>query len=834
MRYSFLLLLLTTLFTGTLLAQSEPGAGTALATRPDYRPTPEKKFALQHTRLEVSFDYKKRRMPGKVWLTVQPHFYASDVLELDAKGMLIHQVALQKGNQLLPLRYAYEDSLVLRISLDKAYQRHEQLTVYIDYTARPDELKVKGSAAITDAKGLYFINPDGKDSSKPIQIWTQGETEATSVWCPTIDKTNQKTTQQISMTVPEKYVTLSNGILTKQTNNSNGTRTDVWRMDLPHSPYLFFMGVGDYAVIKDKYKQLPVDYYVDKKYASVARQIFGDTPAMIEYFERLLGVSFPWAKYAQIVGEDYVSGAMENTTATLHGSAAYQNARQLKDENRWEIVVAHELFHQWFGDLVTTESWSNLTVNESFADYSETLWLEHKYGKDRALQYHHEAMQGYLSNPANASRHLVRFQYADKEDMFDAVSYQKGGRILHMLRQYLGDSAFFKGMQLYLQQNKFKNAEAHQLRLAMEEVSGRDLNWFFDQWYFGAGHPKVQLRYQYVDSLQQLQIIIQQLQSKHIFYAPVQIAIHETGTVMRMTHWMGSRAADTLKLAMKAAPLWVNIDPERGMLWEKDLRQTPAQWLYQGMAADDVIEKLEVLEWLGKNWQDSSAYQQLLKRYLQDEYAGTRKAAYQLLRKLGLPANHVLIAPIANQLAAEPDALTKAAMIDVLANNSAEEYVGLMAQLATDSSYSVAGAALEALCRYQSEKAVAMAADMAGDARGRLRSSVKIADYLTKDINNAEEHINKYRKLPLFEKLSETNAMLYLAERMPNMELFKKAVAPAIESYKFLRSDFQGWQSAIGATLRWMISKRQRSLMDNPYDGLAQQQLEYLKEKAGL
>lgn len=833
MRFPLLCLLAAVIGTQIAFAQSEPAL--PLAARPDYRPTPEKKFALLHTRLEVSFDYSKRRMPGKAWLTLQPHFYASSQLELDAKGMLIHKVALQKGNQLVPLRYDYADSMVLQIALDRVYQRNEKLTVYIDYTARPDELKVKGSAAITDAKGLYFINPDGKDSSKPVQIWTQGETEATSVWCPTIDKNNQKTTQEISMTVPDKYVTLSNGILTKQTKNANGTRTDVWRMDLPHSPYLFFMGVGDYAIIKDKYKQLPVEYYVDKQYAGVARQIFGDTPAMIEYFEKLLGVEFPWIKYAQIVGEDYVSGAMENTTATLHGSAAYQNARQLKDENRWEIVVAHELFHQWFGDLVTTESWSNLTVNESFADYSETLWLEYKYGKDRALQYHHEAMQGYLSNPANASRHLVRFQYADKEDMFDAVSYQKGGRILHMMRQFLGDSAFFKGMQLYLQQNRFKNAEAHQLRLAMEEVSGRDLNWFFDQWYYGAGHPKVQLRYQYIDSLQKLWISIRQTQSKQLFYHPVQIDVHHGGgQTTRHTHWMGTRAADTIWLAMNTAPQWVNIDPDRGMLWEKDQQQTTSQWLYQSQVADDVIEKLEVLDWLGKNWVDSAAQQQVLQRYLQDSYAGTRKAAYQLLRKLALPANHVLVAPIASQLAAENDALTKAAMVDVLANNPGEEYFGLLAQLATDSSYSVAGAALEALCRYQPDKALAMAADMASDARGRLRSSVKIAEYLTKDLTKAEEHINKYRKLPLFEKLAETNAMLYLAERMPNMELFKKAVAPAIESYKFLRSDFQGWQSAVGSTLRWMISKRQRSLMDNPYDGLAQQQLEYLKEKAGL
>ena len=175
------------------------------------------------------------------------------------------------------------------------------------------------------------------------------------------------------MTVPSKYVTLSNGLLISQKKNADGTRTDYWKMDLPHAPYLFFMGVGDYAIVKDKYKNMPVDYYVEKEYAPVAKKIFGETPAMIGFFEKITGIPYPWPKYDQIVGRDYVSGAMENTTATLHQESAYQNARQLVDGNSWEDVIAHELFHQWFGDLVTTESWSNITLNESFADYSETL-----------------------------------------------------------------------------------------------------------------------------------------------------------------------------------------------------------------------------------------------------------------------------------------------------------------------------------------------------------------------------------------------------------------------------------------------------------------------------
>jgi aminopeptidase N len=222
---------------------------------------------------------------------------------LDAKGMDIKQVAVVKNGKNNPLKYQY-DKEVLNIKLDKTYRNNETYTIYIDYVAKPDELTAKGSAAITDAKGLYFINPRGEEKNKPTQIWTQGETEATSVWVPTIDKPNQKTTQEMYLTVPVKYVSLSNGKLISQKVNADGTRTDYWKMDQPHAPYLFFMGIGDYAVIKDQYKGKEVSYYVEKEYAPVARRIFGHTPEMMAYFSRITGVDYPWVKYAQMTARD--------------------------------------------------------------------------------------------------------------------------------------------------------------------------------------------------------------------------------------------------------------------------------------------------------------------------------------------------------------------------------------------------------------------------------------------------------------------------------------------------------------------------------------------------
>ncbi len=277
----------------------------------DYRATATKINDLVHTKLAVSFDYDKAYLYGKEWVTLQPHFYPTDSLTLDAKGMDIHQVALVKGSENMPLKYNYENELKLHIHLDKTYEKGEQYTIYIDYTAKPDELKVSGSRAIQSAKGLYFINPKGTVPNKPIQIWTQGETESNSCWFPTIDHPDQKTTEEIDMAVPDKYVTLSNGVMTEQHKNGDGTRTDIWKLDKPNAPYLFMMAVGDFIKTEDHWKNIPVDYYLEPAYAPYARQIFGNTPEMIDYFSKILKYNFPWPKYAQIVVRDYVSGAME-------------------------------------------------------------------------------------------------------------------------------------------------------------------------------------------------------------------------------------------------------------------------------------------------------------------------------------------------------------------------------------------------------------------------------------------------------------------------------------------------------------------------------------------
>ena len=663
--------LLGVMLSGNTFAQTETSGRTEI-----YRQTHTKTTELKHTKLKVNFDYQKEQMGGEEWLTASPYFYSTDSLVLNAKGMLIHEVALDKNGSKSPLKYEYKDDL-LKINLDKTYNRNQDYTVYIKYTARPNEVSQKGSAAISDAKGLYFINAQGKDADKPTQIWTQGETESSSAWFPTIDKSNQKTTQEIYMTVPDKYVTLSNGIMKSSTKESGGLRTDHWVMDKKHAPYLFFMGVGEYAIVKDKWRNIEVDYYVEKEYEPFAKQIFGNTPEMIEFFSKRLNYDYPWSKYAQITGRDFVSGAMENTTATLHQESAQQKPGDLIDENRWEDTIAHELFHHWFGDLVTAESWSNLTVNESFANYSQYLWNEHKYGKDIADYGLMKEIRGYMMDPSNISKDLVRFNYHSREDMFDGVSYNKGGAILHMLRNYLGDDAFFAGLTDYLKTNEFGTGEAHQLRLSLEKVSGKDLNWFFNQWYFGNGNPKISYTTSFEPVKKEVTITLSQNQIGQNFQFPLSIDIFENGKPTRKNVWVSAKEKNDFTFQVSKNPDLVNLNSDGVLLAEITDTKTPEQFLIQYQNSTQFLSRYKAVENAIENLTKNPAALKTVVAALKDSNFRIRGKALVGLDLSKPDQAKAALAEVEKMASSDPKTLVQGAAISALGKIKDKKYLPL-------------------------------------------------------------------------------------------------------------------------------------------------------------
>jgi len=555
-----------------------------------YNSSAQRRNDLLHTALDVRFDWKKQHLLGRATLKLKPLFYPTDSLRLDAKGFDIKKVVIKNGSQEVQLQYTYNDNKNLFIKLDRMYTRNDPYTIYIEYTAKPNDLPLGGSAAITADKGLYFINPLKDDPDKPQQIWTQGETESSSCWFPTIDRPNERTTQEMYITVENRFKTLSNGLLKSSTPNSDGTRTDYWVMDMPHAPYLFMMAVGEFAVVKDTWNGIPLEYYVEPEFEKDAKAIYPNTPEMLSFFSERFGVKYPWQKYSQIVVRDYVSGAMENTTAVIFGDFIQMDSRSLIDNNDTnEGIVAHEMMHHWFGDLVTCESWANLPLNESFANYSEYLWYEHKYSRDHADYIRMNEIRGYLNQATiqGNAQPLIRYNYADKEDMFDAHSYNKGGAVLHMLRHYLGDDAYFEGLRTYLEENKFRAAEVHDLRLAFEKVCGEDLNWFFNQWFLTKGHPKLEISRKYDPNKKEMQVTLEQIQphsQSTVFILPMAIDIYtDANSNKPMRHEIRmTEQKQTFNLPVgSGVPIWTAVDAERVILCERKEEQSVPELIQQ-------------------------------------------------------------------------------------------------------------------------------------------------------------------------------------------------------------------------------------------------------------
>ncbi|WP_438988407.1 M1 family aminopeptidase [Polaribacter sp.] len=719
----------------------------------NYKAEREKTHSLIHTKLKVDFNFDKKELKGEAWITAKPYFYDSSTFILDAKAMLIHTITLQNKK----LDYHY-DGYQITINLPKKYTKEETFTVYINYTARPEKVKEKGSDAITAAKGLYFINASGIDKNKPAQIWTQGETEGSSCWFPTIDAPNQKTTQEIYITVPNKYVTLSNGELVNQTKNG-ANRTDYWKLDQKHAPYLFFLGVGEFEIIKDTYKNIPVNYYVEKEYAPYAKQIFGNTPEMMQFFSEKLGVEFPWNKYSQIVVRDYVSGAMENTTAVVHGEQAYQKPGQLIDENKHENTIAHELFHHWFGNLVTSESWSNLTLNESFANYSEYLWLEYKYGKEAAAMHLYDNNLLYL-NGQESDKKLVRFNYDDKEDLFDLVSYNKGGAILHMLRNYVGDEAFFTVLKAYLTEYKYQSAEVHQLRLIFEKITGKDLNWFFNQWYYGANHPTISVSYDYNLIRKTVTVNIYQQQIEK-FQFPLTIDIFEGNKRRRETVFIENNDA-SFTFNYNKQPTLIQVNADGVLLCEINENKVVSDYIFQLKNAENYGHRREALLEIAKKQDDKDAFKAVVSA-MDDSSYKIRVLALENVDLINKFSKKDAIRKIIQMAKQDNKTLVQAAAIETLGKLTDPELKQIFVEGLESKSFAVLGKSLVAMYYVDQNLAIKKSKELPDEVRKIL------ANPLTKIFIKA----NDESELAFIAK--NIISGMYLSGNSTNKALYEKA-----------------------------------------------------------
>lgn len=695
----------------------------------DYRATEERTWDITHTHVKLSFNWEERSANGDVWIDIQPYkdYYLLDSVVLDAKSMNIALVNRVDGAEEKPLKYKYKNDK-LTIYNTKAKQR-----LHIKYTALPYSSSTGGSKSITDDRGLYFINHDGKVPNKPMQIWTQGETQANSHWMPTFDVPNERFTLQVDLIVSDTMTTLSNGKLVKQETLADGLRMDSWEIDKPIQPYVATIAIGKYTITKDTWRGRPVNYYTEKEYAPYARSIFSNTTEMLEFFSQVTGVTYPWSKYSQVIVRDFVSGAMENTSASTFGEFVSQNDREIADRN-YEDVVAHELFHQWFGDYVTAESWSNITLNESFANYGEQLWRKYKYGLASEQQLAYDDLNVYLASRQNTNRPLARYHYKSRDDVFDRVSYQKGGAILRYLHGLIGDDAFSEAMKIYLTQNALQPAEIANWRMAVEEATGKDWNWFFNQWYLKAGHPVLKIEHEYNDEAKELVVTIIQTQKKDwgTYSLPLKTLL-VNGDVKEVIDWQIERKEEVYTYPYKNGKRPVVVPDIEHWLPGSIFEHKPsAIWKEQFAAVEkeDIISKVRAmygnkLEKGKSPLEDYDEKANIFEMALDDSNPFIRQ---KTLTILGATKTEKKVAYWKDKVTYvaqnDGDNATVAAAVRALAKWKIKE-TELYYELLNSQSYSVAGAALNAIAQLDEDTAYTIAkATLAQEPKAILRSNV--------------------------------------------------------------------------------------------------------------
>jgi aminopeptidase N len=698
-----------------------------------YQPAATRSMDLVHMKLQLKFDWKSQQVKGMAQLLLTPYFYPQKTVVLDAQDFELEWVGISKGSdymEWLPYRYNGQE---LEVDLPKELAPGDTVELVIEYVAFPEKNSGEGSAAITDTKGLYFIDPMDTIPGKPTMLWTQGETQHSSKWFPTIDQPNERLTHDIWLTVPDSMVSISNGRLIQQESLENGLRRDYWKMDLPHAPYLVVIAVGDFAKVTSSHGDLPLGYYVEKGYEKGAEKVFARTPQMIGYFEKILGVPFPWQKYDQIVVRDFVSGAMENTTASIFMEELLLDEREALD-SEWDYIIAHELFHQWFGDLVTAESWSNLTLNEAFANYSEYLWNAHYYGEDQAALKLVTEREGYFAEAEQKQEPLIRFQYGDAEEMFDAHSYNKGGLVLHLLRRHLGDAAFFKGLNLYLTRHAFQSVEAHDLRLAFELVSGQDLNWFFNQWFFAKGHPELEIEVDYSQP-ENLLLSINQVQDSFdipVFQLPVELSWYE-GALRKTKTILFTETRQQVALDNGQAIDQLYVDEGLELLAKKNQVLSNAHYGRQFKESHLGVARYQALDSLIAR-EAAVELVEVLPAALEDSFWSVREQALLFLQSsaLGQDSLASLEGRVYALAEGDPHNSVRAAAIDLLAAWNPSAYQGAFIRLSRDPSYLVAGAALMGLVLGREPK-ISLAVVESFEKESNYRMRIPVAEFYIKE-----------------------------------------------------------------------------------------------------
>ena len=580
-------------------------------TKPRY--APDRVVDIQHIALAIEVDPSKRMVAGTATLTCKA-IVPTKSIELDAVELTIEKVSVNGK----PAAFRH-DGRKLRVEVPSA----AELAIAIEYKGAP-------------RRGLYFTAPDDGYPQKPVMAWTQGQDEDSRYWFPCIDAPIEKATSEIIATVPAAMFALSNGVLVSD-KTKGGKRTLHWKLDVPHSCYLITLAVGDFSTIETKWRDMPVVYYVQKGLEAKAERTCARTPQMLELFSTKFGVPYPYPRYSQVFVADFIFGGMENTSATTITDTVLLDERAAIDYDV-DALVAHELAHQWFGDLVTCRDWGEGWLNEGFATYSEYIWREHHEGRDAADLELEEWAEAYFGEDAGRYRRTIATKLFDEPiDIFDHHLYDKGGRVLHMLRALLGDELFFKSLAHYLGKHRHGLVESRDLARAVEDATGKNVDWFFSQWVIdGAGHPDLDVHLEWDPETMLATVTVEQTQKLEgrtgVFRIPTKLRFRvgdkDVDVPIEITE-----QRQVFRWKLDAEPSQMIFDPGRVVLAQRKIEKAEPVWIAELHGATLALDREAAAAVLGKRG-GVAAEAALMTALEKDKFWAVRGSAAQALGML--------------------------------------------------------------------------------------------------------------------------------------------------------------------------------------------------------
>ena len=650
------------------------------AARADRPYAPSRDYHLQNVRVSLRFDLDQRKVIGEVTHTLSTLRDGVTHLDFDCSELTVSSARVNGKDAAFDLR---DDKL--RVQLAQPAKSGEKFDVEMKYEGKP-------------TSGLYFILPDKDDPGRTKEIWTQGEAEDTHHYIPIYDYPNDRTTSEMILTVPGDWLTVSNGKLLSVQDAPNGQKTWTWRQSLPVSTYLISFVAGEYKEKKDTWRNLPLTYNVPRGMEDTIDPTFRHTKEMLDFFSERFGVAYPWEKYAQTAVDDFVASGMENvsaTTLTTRDLVRPELASERPEEA--DGLISHEMTHQWFGDLVTCKDWTNTWLNEGFATFGATLWEEHTYGVDSSSYRYWREQNAWMQSKELYPIPIVTRDINDSVEYVGNV-YDKAGWVIHMLREQMGDEAFFRALKHYLEANRLGNVVSADLAKAVEESSGTNVDLFFDQWIYGAGAPRFTVRSTYDDTGMKVSLSVKQTQKVEghvgLFRVPIIVSI-TTASGEKLFPIEVSKADETFSFPVDGPPLMVLFDKGDKILKSVDFQKTPEEWIRQLRTAPDVPDRADAAFALGNLRDNDGAENALGEAAQHDKFWGVREEALRSLGRINSsPARKQVLASLSND---QP--WVRAVAVEQLGKYRGDEEIAKRLQniFKDDKAYSVRGAALQSL-----------------------------------------------------------------------------------------------------------------------------------------